>query len=233
MSKRDILLHADAIQKTYLLGRYPLHVLQGCSLAIQEGEFVSVTGASGSGKSTLMHIMGVLDTPDAGRVLFEGEDLFRRSAAARDRMRNRTFGFVFQFYHLLPELNILENVLLPLMVGNSILGWLNSRHAARKAAEEVIARVGLTERIHHRPNELSGGERQRVAIARALVTKPRILLADEPTGNLDTATGREILALFTRLNHEGQTIVMVTHDPGIASATHRVVTLVDGRIRAQ
>lgn len=233
MSKRSAFLQVQDVEKTYYLGAYPLHVLRGCSLSLSEGEFVAVTGASGSGKSTLMHIMGTLDTPDRGQVLFESVDVFARSAAERDGLRNRTFGFVFQFYHLLPELNVLENVLLPLMVGSSVAGWFGRRREARLAAEAVIEHVGLRERARHRPNELSGGERQRVAIARALVGKPRILLADEPTGNLDAATGREILSLFTRLNREGQTIVMVTHDPGIAAATHRIVTLVDGHVRAQ
>jgi len=229
----DALIRVQGVHKSYLLGRYRLHVLRGVSLTVGDGEFLAVMGASGSGKSTLLHILGALDTPDKGRVLFEDRDVFADSAAARDRLRNAAFGFVFQFYHLLPELNVLENVLLPAMVGSSVFAWLTSRrNPARAWAERVIADVGLQDRIRHRPNELSGGERQRVAIARALVNRPRVLLADEPTGNLDTATGREILSLLSRLNREGQTIVMVTHDPGVAAAAHRMIALVDGQVRS-
>ncbi len=233
MSDRDALIRVQSLHKTYMLGHFRLEVLRGCSITVGDGEFVAVMGSSGSGKSTLLHIMGALDTPDKGKVVFDGRDIFQGRTEARDDLRNRTFGFVFQFYHLLPELNVLENTLLPAMVGSSILGWPARRRAARAYAEEVLRQVGLTERIRHRPNELSGGERQRVAIARALVNKPRVLLADEPTGNLDTATGREILALLSRLNREGQTIVMVTHDPQVAAAAHRTVTLVDGQIRSK
>jgi lipoprotein-releasing system ATP-binding protein len=230
---RDALIRVQSLQKTYLLGRYELHVLRGCSVTVGNGEFLAIMGASGSGKSTLLHIMGALDTPDKGKVLFEDRDIFAGSAAARDRLRNETFGFVFQFYHLLPELNVLENVLLPGMVGNSIATWFSRKAAVTDYTRQVVEQVGLKERIRHRPNELSGGERQRVAIARALVNRPRVLLADEPTGNLDTATGREILSLLTRLNEEGQTIVMVTHDANVAAAAHRTVTLVDGQVRAR
>lgn len=233
MSDREALIRVQSVQKTYLLGRYQLHVLRGCSITVGDGEFVAVMGASGSGKSTLLHIMGALDVPDKGKVLFQNRDVFAGSAAARDRLRNETFGFVFQFYHLLPELNVLENVLLPAMVGSSIAGWFSRKAAVRAYAEEVVDQIGLKDRIRHRPNELSGGERQRVAIARALVNRPRVLLADEPTGNLDTATGQEILSLLSRLNREGQTVVMVTHDANVAAAAHRTVTLVDGQVRAK
>ncbi len=233
MSDRNALVRAQNLHKTYLLGRFQLHVLRGCSITLGDGEFVAIMGASGSGKSTLLHIMGALDTPDKGKVFFEDQDVFAGSAAARDGLRNRAFGFVFQFYHLLPELNVLENVLLPAMVGSTISAWPSRKAAARAYAEQVLAQVGLTERVRHRPNELSGGERQRVAIARALINRPRVLLADEPTGNLDTATGREILSLLTRLNREGQTVVMVTHDAEVAAAAHRTVTLVDGQIRSK
>ncbi|MBN1491717.1 MAG: ABC transporter ATP-binding protein [Phycisphaerae bacterium] len=232
MSRRDPFLQVRNLQKAYLLGRFVLPVLRGCSLNIDEGEFVAIMGSSGSGKSTLLHIAGALDTPDRGTVSFEGHDVFAMPASGRDRLRNQVFGFVFQFYHLLPELNILENVLLPAMVGSSVLGWFSRRAAARAAAEEMIEQVGLTGRIKHRPNELSGGERQRVAIARALVNRPRILLADEPTGNLDTTTGRGILTLLKRLSEQGQTIVLVTHDASVAAGAHRTVTLVDGQIRS-
>ncbi len=233
MSERDALIRVQSVQKTYLLGRYHLHVLRGCSVTVGDGEFLAIMGASGSGKSTLLHIMGALDTPDKGKVLFQDHDVFAGPAAARDRLRNETFGFVFQFYHLLPELNVLENVLLPAMVGSSIAGWFSRKADVTAYARRVIEQVGLKDRIRHRPNELSGGERQRVAIGRALINRPRVLLADEPTGNLDTATGREILSLLTRLNEEGQTIVMVTHDAQVAAAAHRVVNLVDGQVRAK
>lgn len=233
MSDREALIRVQSLQKTYLLGRYQLNVLRGCSVTVGDGEFLAIMGASGSGKSTLLHIMGALDTPDKGKVLFAGRDIFAGSTVARDRLRNKTFGFVFQFYHLLPELNVLENVLLPAMVGSSILGWLSRKNDMRACAEEVIEQIGLKDRMRHRPNELSGGERQRVAIARALINRPRVLLADEPTGNLDTVTGREILSLLSRLNQEGQTVVMVTHDAQVAAAAHRTVTLVDGQVRAK
>ena len=229
----DVILQAGGVHKTYQLGRVQLPVLRGVSLSIARGEFVAIMGSSGSGKSTLLHILGALDVPDRGTVRFEGQDLFAGPASRRDGLRNATFGFVFQFYHLLPELNVLENVLLPAMVGSSIGRWLTVRRDFRSYAEEVINQVGLSERIQHRPSELSGGERQRVAIARALVNRPRVLLADEPTGNLDTATGSEVLALLSRLNRQGQTIVMVTHDATVAAAAHRVVTLVDGQVKAK
>jgi ABC-type lipoprotein export system ATPase subunit len=189
-------------------------------------------GASGSGKSTFLHILGALDIPDSGRVEFAGDDVFGAGRRFRERIRNESIGFVFQFYHLLPELNLLENVLFPAMVRYSVGQWLRRGSRARAAAREVLDRVGLAERARHRPNELSGGERQRAAIARALVNGPQLLLADEPTGNLDAGTGRGILAVLRELNENGQTVVMVTHDPNVASQAHRSVHLVDGRIKA-
>ncbi len=228
----DVILQAAGLHKSYQLGKVALKVLKGVSLSLQRGEFVAVMGASGSGKSTLLHLLGALDVPDAGIVRFEGRDVFAGNSASRDRLRNRVFGFVFQFYHLLPELNVLENVLLPCMVGNSVFSWYwrSRRRDLRRQAAELLERIGLSERLTHRPNELSGGERQRVAIARALANRPQVLLADEPTGNLDAATGREILGVLKALNQEGQTIVMVTHDQQVAACAHRVVSLVDGRI---
>lgn len=226
----DVILHAVNVRKSYCLGRVTLKVLKGISLGVRRGEYVAIMGSSGSGKSTLLHILGALDIPDEGKVIFEQRDVFACSNAQRDRLRNATFGFVFQFYHLLPELNVLENTLLPGMVGASILGWWSERHDRRRHAVDLLARMGLGERLRHRPNELSGGERQRVAIARALVNRPQVLLADEPTGNLDAATGREILGVLKTLNDEGQTIVMVTHDPAVAAAAHRIVYLADGRV---
>ncbi len=225
------LLTAEGIHKSYLMGQSTLRVLRGATLEVGQGEFLAVMGPSGSGKSTLLHILGALDLPDKGRVVFDGRNIFELPRRSRERLRNTEVGFIFQFYHLLPELNLLENVLLPHMVGLSLPRWLGQRRQIRQDAAEVIAAVGLTDRATHRPAELSGGERQRAAIARAIVTRPRLLLADEPTGNLDRKTGDDILAVLTKLNDEGQTIVMVTHDPRIADLAHRVVDLVDGRTR--
>jgi len=227
----DTILHAAGVHKTYRLGNAEIRVLRGASLSVARGEFLAVTGTSGSGKSTLLHLLGALDVPDRGQVIFDGLNLFAGSAAERDHLRNVHFGFVFQFYHLLPELNTLENVLLPAMVRYSVLGWLAQRSGIVAHARDLLGRMGLRDRLRHRPAELSGGERQRVAIARALVNQPQVLLADEPTGNLDAQTGAGILGLLKTLNNEGQTVVMVTHDPQVALVAHRVISLVDGRIR--
>jgi ABC-type lipoprotein export system ATPase subunit len=215
------------------LGRDKLHVLRGVNLEVHRGEFLAIMGASGSGKSTLLHILGILDRPDRGEVEFEGNQVFHQSQARQDQIRNKEIGFVFQFYHLLPELNVEENVLLPEMVGNSLLSWPGKRQVARQRAREVIAAVGLEKQLNQRPATLSGGERQRVAIARALVQQPKLLLADEPTGNLDSASGKVILELLGRLNQQGQTIVMVTHDPKVAALADRKIDLVDGNIKSQ
>lgn len=226
-----VLLKATGIHKTYLLGKVPLRVLRGVDIEVRGGELLAIMGASGCGKSTLLHILGALDLPDQGTVRYDQADIFDMSTRRRDAVRNRDVGFVFQFYHLLPELNVLENVLMPQMVGSSMLTWPKRRALARARAAEILERVGLSERIHHRPNELSGGERQRVAIARAMINQPRFLLADEPTGNLDAKMGQGILECLRGLNAGGQTIVMVTHDPGIAAAADRRIHLVDGRIQ--
>ncbi len=244
----DPLLVAEALHKSYLMGRATLAVLRGCDLRVRAGEFVAIMGKSGSGKSTLLHILGALDVPQDGQVYFEGAPVFappgrRRlrttaldvlSAAERRRiaLRRRAFGFVFQFYHLLPELNVLENVLLARMVGTRLLAWPAARAAARADALAILERVGLRDRLRHRPSELSGGERQRVAIARALVHRPQILLADEPTGNLDAENGAALLTLLRGLHADGQTIVLVTHDPGVAAQADRVLLLEGGRLRA-
>src|SRR5262249_45843250 len=198
---------------------------------VQEGEFLSIVGASGSGKSTLLHLLGTLDKPDQGRIRLRGERIDNLPAERRDRLRNQTFGFIFQFYHLLPELTTLENVLMPQMIAHSLLGWLGRRGALRQQATELLDRVGLGHRLGHRPRELSGGEMQRAAIARALVNRPQVLLADEPTGNLDADKGAEIVGLLRDLNRqEGLTIIMVTHNTEIVPATDRVVRLVKGRV---
>ena len=227
----SVLLEAQSIHKAYPMGGEPLKVLCGASLTVSRGEFVAIMGASGSGKSTLLHIVGALDLPDEGRVIFDGDDVFARSAKFRERIRCEHVGFVFQFYHLLPELDVLENVLFPRMVRKSVFGWLGERAAARQAACEVLEQVQLSHRLNHRPNELSGGERQRVAIARALVNQPQLLLADEPTGNLDARIGKEILDLLCGLHDRGQTIVMVTHDSRVAERANRDVLLEEGRIK--
>ncbi|MBN1359062.1 MAG: ABC transporter ATP-binding protein [Sedimentisphaerales bacterium] len=213
------------------MGTARVKVLKGVDLTVREGDFAAVIGASGSGKSTLLHILGGLDRPDEGTVSFDGRDLSRMRARELNRYRNEMVGFVFQFYHLLDELNVLENVLLPAMVSRSIAGWFMSRRVARRRAAEVLEQMGLSDRARHKPYQLSGGERQRVAIGRALMNEPRLLLADEPTGNLDSTTGNGILAVLERLNQAGQTIVMVTHDERIAARAERTITLADGKIR--
>ena len=230
MGKDDFILKAEGVYKSYRMGAAKVSVLKGVDLAVKSGEFLAIVGASGSGKSTLLHILGALDSPDKGVVSFEGRDLSRHSAGELNRFRNKMVGFVFQFYHLLDELNVLENVFLPAMTGRSIVGWLASRRWAKKRARELLSQLGLSERANHKPYQLSGGERQRVAIGRALMNEPRILLADEPTGNLDSATGNGILEVFEKLNRVGQTIVMVTHDERIAQKAGRIITLADGKI---
>jgi lipoprotein-releasing system ATP-binding protein len=225
------LLEARDLRKTYQLGRVRVPVLRGASFALGRGEWVAILGSSGSGKSTLMHLLGLLDEADegSGGVWFEGSPVADLRFAARNAYRNRSVGFVFQFYHLLPELSVLENALLPSMV-RSGAGWWRQRGEARREAAAILETFGLGHRLAHRPAELSGGERQRVAIARALVNQPRILLADEPTGNLDTRTGGEILDLIAQRHRLGLSIAMVTHDPAVAARADRVVKLVDGRV---
>ena len=224
------ILSAQGIEKTYPMGRRRQKVLNGVNLTIERGEFVAIMGASGSGKSTLLHILGLLDRPDAGQVQFEGHDVFTQSQHRQNLMRNRDIGFVFQFYHLLPELNLEENVMLPMMVGSSLWTWWARRPTAQRKARELIQAVGLTNQAQQRPATLSGGERQRAALARALVANPKLLLADEPTGNLDSASGKAILDVLRNLNQAGQTIVMVTHDHAVADQAQRRLVLSDGKL---
>ena len=226
------LLVAQNLSKTYRLGRVDVPVLNGTTLRVNEGEWVAVLGASGSGKSTLLHLLGDLDRPDAdgGEVLFEDQSLASRSRRARNHYRNRSIGFVFQFYHLLSELNVLENTLLPALVGLHRWQYYRRIGELRRRGTELLDSFGLGHRLKHRPRELSGGERQRGAIARALMNNPRVLLADEPTGNLDEKTGEGILDLIAEQHRNGLTIVMVTHDPAIAARADRRVHLHDGRI---
>ena len=230
MSNSGIMIEAQDLAKSYALGSVRVEVLKSAGLTVKQGQFVAIIGASGSGKSTLLHLLGGLDRPEKGRVCFKGRDIGRLRASQLDRYRNQSVGFVFQFYHLLDELNILENVLMPAMAGRSIPKWLACRAEAKQRAQELIELMGLAHRVKHKPFQLSGGERQRVAIARALMNQPELLLADEPTGNLDSATGNGILEGLERLHQAGQTIVMVTHDSRIAQRAGRVITLLDGQI---
>ena len=224
-------LSARDLKKSYRKSAVEIPVLRGVDLDVLRGELLAVVGQSGSGKSTLLHLLGTLDAPDAGTVSFDGRRIDNLSSHLRDTLRNKHFGMIFQFYHLLPELTTLENVLAPLMIGRSTWRYLRQRRRHRAAAERLLEIVGLGHRLKHKPRELSGGEMQRAAIARALVAGPQLLLAEERTGNLDHATGREILDILCSLNRrENLTIVMVTHDPAIADRADRVVRLVDGRI---
>jgi len=227
------LLAATKLEKSYRKGKLVVPVLKGVDFAVRPGEFVSIVGQSGCGKSTLLHLLGTLDAPDAGEIHFEGNRIDALPPRGRDVLRNRHFGMIFQFYHLLPELSTLENVLAPIMIRFGIVSyWRHNREHAERA-RELLDLVGLSHRLTHKPRELSGGEMQRAAIARALVTEPKLLLADEPTGNLDQKTGGEILALLRKLNRErGLTVVMVTHDQAIARGADRRVSLVEGRVAA-
>lgn len=218
------ILDFEGVRKTYRVGDQEIHALAGIDLRIDEGEFVAIVGPSGSGKSTLMHLLGCLDTPTAGRMTVCGTDLSRASADELARMRNREIGFVFQSFNLLARLDVVSNIELPL-----VYSGVPARERRERAAE-AARRVGLGERLANRPTQLSGGQCQRVAIARALVNNPRIVFGDEPTGNLDSATGRNILGLFKELNAAGKTIILVTHDPAIAAEARRVVELRDGLI---
>ncbi|MBI9016005.1 MAG: ABC transporter ATP-binding protein [Phycisphaerae bacterium] len=229
MSSNNI-LQVRNIHKTYKIGRQDQHVLRGVDLAVSNGEFLAIMGSSGSGKSTLLHIAGLLDNCDKGSVLFDNKDVSKISSAGQNRLRNKQIGFVFQFYHLLPELNVRENIMLPLMVGSSIFSWPGKKTKALKLANEMIEAVDLVAQATQKVTTLSGGQRQRTALARALVHKPRLLLADEPTGNLDSEAGKGILDLLKQYNHMGQTIVMVTHDPAIAAMADRTLHLRDGKL---
>jgi len=224
----SIILEGKNLKKTYQLGRAKVPVLIDASLKIIEGEWITILGSSGSGKSTVLHLLGGLDRPDAdgGEVLFQGKSVWKRSNRQINHYRNNQIGFVFQFYHLLPELTVLENTFLPAMIGTTI----SSTSSAKERSVSLLEQFGLGHRLFHRPRELSGGERQRVAIARALVNEPSILLADEPTGNLDEETGNEILDVLRQLHQGGLTIVLVTHNMEIASRGDRVVRLRHGQI---
>jgi len=227
----DVHISAMGLRKNYRKSSVEIPVLKGVDLEVRCGEFLAVVGQSGSGKSTLLHCLGTLDAPTAGEVHFLGHRIDHLAAGHRDRLRNEEFGMIFQFYHLLPELSTLENVLMPLMVQHTPWSYLTHRRRHVQAAKELLDKVGLSHRLKHRPRELSGGEMQRAAIARALVNRPQILLADEPTGNLDQNTGQEILEILRTLNRQDNlSIIMVTHDLSIAAQADRVVRLVAGRV---
>ena len=223
-------LRGVGLRKRYRSGSSTIEVLRGVDMQLAAGEFVAVVGQSGSGKTTLLHLLGLLDAPDGGEVYLGDTRIDTLSASRQDIVRNTQIGMVFQSYHLLPELDAVENVLAPLYVRYGVFEWLRRRSEARQEAVALLERFGLGHRLGHRPRQLSGGEMQRVAIARALIARPQLLLADEPTGNLDTATSDEILDLLAALNAAGRTIVMVTHEPDIAARAKRVISLRDGRI---
>jgi len=224
MSDAEVVLEAIGLVKTFADVGRKIEVLRGVQLSVAKGDRVAIIGASGSGKTTLLQLLGGLDEPTTGEVRVAGESMSRASDVERGRLRNRALGFVYQFHHLLPEFTALENVAMPLLVRG-----LAPRDAAA-AAQELLERVGLRERLEHRPGELSGGERQRTAVARALVTRPAAVLADEPTGNLDSTTSEEIMQVFGELHRQGQTIIMVTHEADIAAHAERTVVLRDGRV---
>jgi putative ABC transport system ATP-binding protein len=219
------MIELENVTKVYRIGKVEVHALRGVTVSIAKGEMVAIVGASGSGKSTLLNIIGCLDRPTSGRYLFDGADVSRLGDNQLAGMRNRKFGFVFQEYNLLSRTSALSNVELPLIYGGG-----GNRH---QRAIEALERVGLGARAKHKPTELSGGEQQRVAIARALVNNPALILADEPTGNLDSNATAEIVSIFRQLNQEGITVVMVTHEADIAAQTHRIIRLHDGRIISQ
>ena len=222
------LVIARSLRKTYTLGRRPVLVLQGVSLTVDRGEFVALRGASGAGKSTLLHVVGGLDSVDEGEISVAGQAFHKMSGGQLARFRTEKIGFIFQAYHLLPEFDALENVAIPGRIARHPVAEV------RKRATELLTRVGLGERLDHRPSELSGGEQQRVAIARALINNPEIIIADEPTGNLDSHTGGEILDLLQEIRSERNTTLLIaTHDPKVAERAPRVVQLVDGQIEGQ
>ncbi len=220
-----MLIQTENLSKTYDLGAAQVAALRGVTLAIDRGEYVAIMGPSGSGKSTLMHILGCLDSPTAGRYCLDDCEVSHLQGRALASVRNRQIGFVFQNFNLLPRVDLVANVALPLVYRGGV-----GRKERRQKATEILSRLGLGHRLGHRPSELSGGERQRASIARALISDPNIILADEPTGNLDSKTGKEIMGILDDLSHEGKTIILVTHDASVAAHAHHVVQIEDGMI---
>ena len=220
------IIEIEGLSRTYNVGDRPVPALQNVSLTVEAGELVAIMGPSGSGKSTLMHILGLLDSPTAGSYKLDGEEVAGFSRRKLAHLRNKKIGFIFQNFNLLPRASLLRNVELPLLYGGM------GRKERRQLAYEALGRVGLADRARHRPNELSGGQRQRGAIARAIVGRPQVIMADEPTGNLDQQTGGEILELFDELRAGGQTLIMVTHDPSIAARARETIRIVDGLVLA-
>lgn len=219
-----MLIEIKDLRKKYIMGEMEVEALKGVNLNISTNEFVSIMGPSGSGKSTLMNILGCLDTPSSGQYLFDSIDISTRTDDELSEIRNQKIGFIFQTFNLLPKLDAMQNVELPLIYSGV------EKHLRKDLAEKALKRLGLANRMNHKPNELSGGQRQRVAIARALVTNPGIILADEPTGNLDTKTGFEIMGIFKELHQEGNTIILITHEPEIAEQADRGIIIRDGLI---
>ena len=215
-------IELENVQKIYSMGDEKVYALKGISFSVEQGEFISIMGPSGSGKSTCMNMIGCLDTPTSGIVKIDGMETLKMKEKALAELRNRTIGFVFQQYHLIPSMTVLENVMLPLK-------YKRLEYSKRKSLAEIaLEKVGLIEREKHRPNELSGGQKQRVAIARAIITEPKIILADEPTGALDTKTGEQVMTLFRELNKSGTTVIIVTHDARIGNSTERCIKILDG-----
>ena len=215
-------IELENVQKIYSMGDEKVYALKGISFSVEQGEFISIMGPSGSGKSTCMNVIGCLDTPTSGIVRIDGMETLKMKEKALAELRNRTIGFVFQQYHLIPSMTVLENVMLPLK-------YKRLEYSKRKSLAEIaLEKVGLIEREKHRPNELSGGQKQRVAIARAIITEPKIILADEPTGALDTKTGEQVMTLFREINKSGTTVIIVTHDARIGNSTERCIKILDG-----
>ncbi len=218
------IIKMEKINKFYRMGEEGLHVLKNISFVVEKGDYLTILGPSGSGKTTLMNILGCMDTFDSGTYQFEDIELDQCTDNQLSRIRNRKIGFIFQKYNLIPQYTALQNIIMPLLIRGM------TRNEAVKKADETISLVGLSDRVLHKPNELSGGQQQRVAIARALVTEPSLLLADEPTGSLDSATGKDILALFQKLNDNGNTIIVISHDSKVAGQSKRVISIFDGKM---
>lgn len=218
------MIRMEKINKSYQMGEENLHVLKDISFAVEKGDYLTILGPSGSGKTTLMNILGCMDTSDSGVYQFEDIELNKCTNKELSWIRNQKIGFIFQKYNLIPQYTAMQNIIMPLLIRGM------TRHEAVKKADKIINLVGLSDRIMHKPNELSGGQQQRVAVARALITEPSLLLADEPTGSLDSATGKDILALFQRLNDNGHTIIVISHDSKVAQQSKRVISIFDGKL---